>query len=30
LQEDGSGMSSTPAGQFAHSQVPAQGLKQFC
>jgi len=22
-------MSSTPAGQFAHSQLPAQGLKLF-
>ena len=29
LQENGSGMSSTPAGQFAHSQLPAQGLKPF-
>ena len=24
FQENGSGMSSTPAGQFAHSQLPAQ------
>ena len=27
LQENGSGISSTPAKQFAHSQLPAQGLK---
>jgi hypothetical protein len=30
LQENGSGMSSTPAGHVAHSQLPAQGLKRFC
>jgi hypothetical protein len=30
LQENGSGMRSTPAGQFAHSQLPAQGLKPSC
>ena len=30
LQENGSGMSSTPAGAFAHLQLPAEGLKPFC
>ena len=29
LQENGSGISSTPEGQIAHSQLPAEGLKPF-
>ena len=30
FQENGSGMSSKPAGQFVDSHLPAQGLKPFC